>query len=73
MDLNIEKFSLVQIQDIKSWLDRFGVDMSLYKKVELSTIDVCVRRWVVSMVRHSWLIMHRWRALFMQELVMDNL
>ena len=53
MDLNIEKFSLVQIQDIKSWLDRFGVDMSLYKKVELSTIDVCVRRWVVSMVRHS--------------------
>ena len=41
MDLDIKKFLLAEIEDIKSRLDRFGMGLNMYKKVELSTIDVC--------------------------------
>ena len=41
MDLEIEQFTLEELQEIKDQLEHYGVDMSRFKKADLSTIEIC--------------------------------
>ena len=41
MDLEIEQFTLKELQEIKDWLEQHGVELNKFKKAELSTIEIC--------------------------------
>ena len=41
MSSEADDFTLEELQDIKSQIEQYGVDLKYFKPVELSTIEVC--------------------------------
>ena len=61
MDLEIEQFTLEELQEIKDWLEQHGVELSKFKKAALSTIEICKEvgcfngeAWLADDVQAGW-------------------
>ena len=41
MSSKADDFTLEELQEIKSWIEQYGMDLKYFKPVELSSIEVC--------------------------------